>query len=52
MPAANYRRRGLKTALPVIGQVDADVWRLIGCGRDEGFEEQVRGTLGNIPDGL
>ncbi len=35
----------------VIGQVDADVWRLIGCGRDEGFEEQVRGTLGNIPDG-
>jgi hypothetical protein len=22
------------------------------CGRDEGFEEQVRGALGNIPDVL
>jgi hypothetical protein len=36
----------------MIRQVDVDVWKLVTCGRDKGFEEQVRGTLEDIPDGL
>jgi hypothetical protein len=35
------RRRGLKTTLTMIRQVDVDVWKLVTCGRDKGFEEQA-----------